>query len=237
MNKIFILFKREYKAAVKTKSFIISLVLLPIIMSGGLIVVILNEEKIDTEEKKVVIIDHSGLLEEPIKQSIDLRNSKHIFDPQTNKQIQPFYYVEFHDADSANSFKQQLKLSERVRSKEIHAFIEIGPGILKPNESPETAYLKYYSEHSFNDEVRNWLNNNINNLLREIRAEEINLDPSVSQNLFAWSNMETMGLVNVDKKTGEEKAAERSDPFQSFIIPYIFLLLMFMLTMMSAAPL
>ena len=56
-----------------------------------------------------------------------------------------------------------------------------------------------------------YMNNNINNILREIRAKEINLDPAVSQNLFAWSNMETMGLVNVDKKTGEEKGGKKED--------------------------
>ena len=35
MDKILTLFKREYRAAVRTKSFLISLILVPIMMGGG----------------------------------------------------------------------------------------------------------------------------------------------------------------------------------------------------------
>ncbi len=55
--------------------------------------------------------------------------------------------------------------------------------------------------------------------------------------MLRWINVEGMGLVSVDKKTGEQQAAEKTNELQSFLVPYIMLILMFMLTMMSAIPL
>ena len=57
MRKILRLIKREYKAAVKTKGFIIGLVLAPIMMSGGIIAFALLKDRVDTTGKRVAIVD------------------------------------------------------------------------------------------------------------------------------------------------------------------------------------
>ena len=62
MHKILTLFKREYKAAVRTKSFIISLLLVPIMMGGGFAAVLIMENKVDTEDKHFTVIDRTGEL-------------------------------------------------------------------------------------------------------------------------------------------------------------------------------
>ena len=67
MRKIWTLFKREYRAAVRTKSFIISLLLVPIMMGGGFVAMIIMEKNKDTDDKKFIVIDHSGLMIEPMK--------------------------------------------------------------------------------------------------------------------------------------------------------------------------
>ncbi|MCK5704833.1 MAG: ABC transporter permease, partial [Cyclobacteriaceae bacterium] len=87
------------------------------------------------------------------------------------------------------------------------------------------------------DNARDWVSNSINNFLREQRGEALNLDKEVSKELMAWIRIEGMGLVNIDKKTGEQQNAEKTNEMQSFLVPYIILMLMFMLTMMSAIPL
>ena len=66
MRKIFVIALREYKAAVKTKSFIISLILVPVLMGGSIAVSILTEDKVDTVNKKYMVIDHSGLFSDAI---------------------------------------------------------------------------------------------------------------------------------------------------------------------------
>jgi ABC-2 type transport system permease protein len=236
MYKIWTLFKREYRAAVRTKSFIISLVLVPIMMGGGFAAMIIMENNKDTDDKHFVVIDHSGLMTVPLQKALETRNSVDIFHSHTGEKIDAIYVVEFMEPDIQNPEAQQLALSDRVESQELHAFIEIGPDILHPAGEEKEAFLKYYSQHSFNDQIRYWFQNVVNNNLREIRAAELNLDEAQAEELLWWINVEGMGLVTVDKKTGEQQEAEKTNELQSFLVPYVLLIMMFMLVMMSAIP-
>jgi len=235
MNKVLTLFKREYRAAVKTKSFIISLLLVPILMGGGFLAVIISENKQDTEDKHFVIIDHSGLMREPLQDALDNRNQNGIFDPETQEKVAPAYQVEFQDPMN-DRLEQHRILSDQVKSAKLHAFIEIGPDILHPTEGSDS-YMRYYSEHSFGDDIRYWFRNIVNNQLRVLRVAELNLEAEETADLFNEIYVEGMGLVTVDKKTGEQQEATRANELQSFLVPYVVTLLMFMLAMMGAIPL
>jgi ABC-2 type transport system permease protein len=236
MNKIWTLFKREYRAAVRTKSFIISLVLVPIMMGGGFAAMIIMENNKDTDDKHFVVIDHSGLMTAPLEKALEARNNEDIFHSHTQEKIDAAYVVEFMEPELQDPEAQRLALSDRVESQELHAFIEIGPDILHPAGENKEAYLKYYSQHSFNDQIRYWFQNEVNNKLREIRATELNLDETQAQELLWWIDVEGMGLVSVDKKTGEQQEAEKTNELQTFLIPYVLLIMMFMFVMMGAIP-
>lgn len=236
MDKVLTLFKREYRAAVRTKSFIISLLLVPLLMGGGFLVVFLTERNQDTGDKNVVIIDYSGFMEEPLNAAIERRNQQEIYDAESGEKVRSEYKIEFVAPDPENRMEQQLQLSQRVQSGELHAFMEIGADVLHPS-GKEGGYLRYYSEHAFNDNVRDWFRNVINNYLQQQRVAELNLDPSMTSDLFTWLNIEGLGLVTVDKKTGEQQEAQQTNELQSFLVPYIIVLMMFMLVMMSAVPL
>ncbi|MCK4748542.1 MAG: ABC transporter permease, partial [Bacteroidales bacterium] len=229
------LFKREYRAAVRTKSFLISLFLVPLLMGGGFLAVIIMENKQDTEDKNFVVIDHSGLMIDPLRDALDIRNQREVTDPETGEKVMSAYIVEFVEP-SGDRMAQQQELSDRVKNAEIHAFIEIGPGILHPSDESDS-YLRYYSEHSFGDDIRYWFRSIINDQLRMLRVAELDLEETQTADLFMWLEVDGMGLVTVDKKTGEQQEAEQSNELQSFLVPYIITLLMFMLVMMSAIPL
>ncbi len=236
MHKILTLFKREYRAAVRTKSFVIGLLLVPLLMGGGFLAVLITENRKDTDDKKVAVIDYSGIMTEPLKEALEFRNKQDIFDSETGEKVSSAYVVEFVAPDVENRMAQQRALSERVQSGELHAFLEIGPDVLHP-AGGEEGYLRYYTEHSFNDDVRDWFRNAINSRLQQLRVAELNLDSEQSADLFTWIGIDGMGLVTVDKKTGEQQEAQRTNELQSFFVPYVIVLLMFMLVMMSAIPL
>lgn len=236
MHKIWTLFKREYRAAVRTKSFIISLVLVPIMMGGGFAAMIIMENNKDTDDKHFVVIDHSGLMTGPLSEALETRNKEEIFHSHTGEKIDAAFVVEFVEADMQDPQSQYLALSERVESQELHAFIEIGPDLLNPAGEDKEAYIKYYSQHSFDDDARYWFQNVVNNRVQNIRAAALNLDETQAKNLMYWINVEGMGLFSVDEKTGEQQEAEKTNELQTFLVPYIMLLLMFMLVMMSAIP-
>ena len=95
MHKIFTLFKREYRAAVRTKSFIISLLLVPIMMGGGFAAVIIMENKEDTDDKHFTVIDRTGELEELLQEAVENRNNKDIIHSRSGEQTDPAFVVEF----------------------------------------------------------------------------------------------------------------------------------------------
>jgi ABC-2 type transport system permease protein len=237
MNKILILAKREYNAAVRTKGFIIGLLLAPVFMGGSLIVFALMKDKVDLTEKHIAIIDHSGLMTEYLANAVEERNKTEIYNKETGAQIKPAYYVEFVNPDTTKGFEQKLELSNKVRSKKLHAFIEIGPNILHQGNDPVKSGIRYYSENSALDPVRDWFAGSINNRIRQLRIKELNLDDKSVEGLFNWINLEGLGLISVDKKTGTMQDARQIGVAETIIIPYIMVLLMFMMLMLSAIPL
>jgi ABC-2 type transport system permease protein len=237
MRKILVLTLREYRTSVRTKSFIVGIILAPILMGGGLIAFMLLKDRTDISDKKIVVIDHTEYMTEVLKEAAQYRNENDIFHSETGEQIRPAYILEFVEPETEDPFRQKLELSDRVRSHELHAYIEIGSGILYPGEDPENAKLQYFSEHSFMDDVLNWFGWPINNQLRKMRVADLGIDEAEMQDLFYWVNIESMGLVEIDRKTGDVKDAERSNELEAFFMPYILMLLMFMMVMMTAVPL
>ena len=236
MNKALIIAKREYKAAVRTKGFLVSILLLPVFMGGGLLVFSLLKDKVDISDKHIAVIDNSGLFGEFLIQTAESWNKNDIFNEKL-EQVYPCYYLELVKPDTSAADSQKLTLSERVRNKEIHAFIQIGANVIHPEEGEEQSRIFYYGENAAVDNVRNWFNNVINNKIREIRVLELGIDQTKVKNLFYWVNAEGMGLANVDTKTGKVVDARKSSEMQTILVPYILLLLMFMMIMMSAVPL
>jgi ABC-type Na+ efflux pump permease subunit len=60
MPKILKLATREYLESVKTKGFIIMLVMMPLVMGGSGIAMLLFQGQVDTWDKRVAGLDHSG---------------------------------------------------------------------------------------------------------------------------------------------------------------------------------
>ncbi len=237
MNKTLVIAKREYRAAVRTKGFLITLLLLPIFMGGGLIVMALTQDKVDTTDKRIAVIDHSGILGETLKQKAELRNISEVTDSATGEKIAPAYTIIMVSPDTVDPDAQKLKLSDQVRNKEVEAFIQIGTDIVHPKPGTDGSRIFYFSENSMMDETRNWIGYVLNEKIREIRIEEIGIAPEKVSDLFYWVNMEGMGLMKKDTRTGDIQDARQSNVFETIFIPYILMFLMFMSLMMSAIPL
>jgi ABC-2 type transport system permease protein len=236
MNKALIIAKREYRAAVRTKGFLLALILLPLFMGGGLLVFTLFKDKVDLDDKRIAVIDHSGLFEDYLENAAENRNTNEIFNEKGEK-IAPAIFFEFITTDSADMNLQKLNLSDRVRKKELHAFIQIGSDVLHPHPGEEQSGIFYYAENAALDNIRNWSGNVINNRIREIRILELGVDHDKVADLFYWINVEGLGLLNIDTKTGAIIDARKSSELQTILVPYVLLLLMFMMLMMSAIPL
>jgi len=235
MYKVFRLALREYVAAVKTKGFIIGLVMLPILMSGSMIAMALLKDQVDIRERNIVVLDETGEFKDMLQEAAEYRNSNQIFDPEDSSQVQPVYRIEFVDVDTAATIIQMGALSDRVRRGEIHAFLHIGSSLVHPSEDPENAYLNYHAESAALDDIRDWLRDPINNHLRRLRLEDAGIDESQIPDLFHWSWVTAKGLLTVDEK-GNIIDAGASNEIRAIIVPLVMMMLMFMMSMMGAMP-
>lgn len=209
MHKIMILAGREYKAAVRTKGFIIGLVLTPILMSSGFIAIKLSQKMADVSDKTIAVIDRSGVMADAIVEAAKTRNDTGLFDA-SGKKVRPAYRIEIIAPDDKNPAGQRLALSNRIRGKKLHAFVEIGTGILHPTGSTRESGVAYYSESAMMDDARQWLSWPVNNRLRRLRMDDAGIDESKVRDLFAWMNIEALEPVSVDKGTGKIGDVRRS---------------------------
>ena len=135
MRRILRIARREYKVAVRTKGFIISLVVAPLLMGGSALVVMLTEDRVDTTDQVLAVVDHSGAVVDGLAEAAEERNTNWIFNEETGKKNKPAYIIEAIEPDTAAPAAQRLELSNRVRRGEIHAFLEVGPEVVQQFET------------------------------------------------------------------------------------------------------
>lgn len=236
MYKIVILALREYKASVKTKGFIIGLVVVPVLMMGGLFTYSIFGDKVDINSKNIAVIDHTGKILPAIEEAANFYNETQVFDTSSGKQLRPKYIIESVAKNSEDEKAQMITLSKRVKNKEIHAFVIIGENVIHPSQEGNSI-VNYYSENSFMDDIRTWLRGIINDKVRQLRVADLGLEQEQVATLFSWIDVKGLGLIEVNDSGEVLKNARESNMTESFFIPYILMMLMFMMIMMSATPL
>ena len=99
MRKVIRFAIREYRAAVKTKGFIIGLILAPIMMSGGMIAFILLKDRVDTTDKHVAVLDHTKVVAEALIDAAKYHNENETLDKETGEKVAREHGIELLYAD------------------------------------------------------------------------------------------------------------------------------------------
>ena len=64
MNKILVIARREYLAMVATKTFLVTLIMMPILMFGGLILIHTLSKINGGQKRSIIVVDGTGKLGE-----------------------------------------------------------------------------------------------------------------------------------------------------------------------------
>lgn len=235
MRKALKIAKREYKASVRTKGFIVTLVMMPVLMGGSVVGTALLEDRGDTTDKRIAIVDRSGVVAQALVEAAEERNDAEVHD-DSGKKVKPAYIMEIVEPQE-DTAAQRLELSNRVRRGEIFAFVDIGTDVLHPRDDIDTDRIQYHGENTVLDDVRQWMAWPVNNRLRRARLTDAGVDEESIPDLFGWISVEGLGLVSLDEETGAVREAERSDAGKAIGVPVILMMLMFMMIMMGAIPL
>ncbi len=239
MRKTFVVAMREYQAAVRTKTFIITLVLMPIMMGGGVGMQLLLHDKVDTTDKHIAVVDLTGQLYIPLSSAATERNEKGIFveEEGETKQIKPRYLIEQETPVSDNRDEMIFALSERVRNEEIFGFVIIEPDAINNSDpNPMRHAMSYYSNSPTYDDILRWIDDPINEAIQVSRMKTANLDAAIVMKATQKHRMANLGLVEKDED-GKITKAQQTNELANIIVPLGMMMLMFMTIMIGATPL
>jgi len=235
MRKILKVARRDYLATVRTKGFLVGLVLAPLLMGGSLIVMALFRDRTDPRDRKIAVVDRSGVVADALVRAAAERNARDTV-AAAGRSRQAAYLIEVIRPNERDPALQRLLLSDRVRAKELHAFVEVGPHALHPGRDTTERHLAYHSQNAVLDETRGWIAEQANAALRRQRLLEAGIDTSVVPDLFQTIEGAPLGLLSRDPATGRITDALKSDEKAAIFAPMVIMLLMLMMLMFSAMP-
>lgn len=225
MKKILIVAQSEFATLVRTKAFIIGIILLPVVMGGSMLLARATSNTTDDTERTFAILDHTRAL------GAGLAEVAGATGPQGNgEQGAKFVPVQI-SVDGRNIDDLRLELSDKVRRKELFAFVEIPADILEPQSR---AQVLYYSDHPSYLALPVWLRSVTGQLVQRHRFARAGVDATLVARLTTPVRVDQLGLV-VRDGSGRTAAAKQVDRARAQGVPFVFLVLMFM-TIMSSAP-
>ncbi len=264
MRKTIVIAVREYTAAVKTKAFIISVVAMPVFMGGAIVAQHFMKDKVDTTDKQFAVLDQTGSLYDAIAEAARERDQRDVYEGEVpeRKKIRPRFLIERVEASSEDPNQTAFELSERVRKKELFAFVIIGPDVVEPRHEPmmilmrmvvlvspspsmqslleekmqTRARVAYHSNSPTYDDVEDWLRVVLNHRVQELRFEAVHLEPEVVRRATQHVPVANLGLLSLDEE-GRIQEAEKTNKVVTFLVPIGMMMLMWMIVLVSASPL
>ncbi|HEY7313812.1 MAG TPA: ABC transporter permease [Gemmataceae bacterium] len=230
MRKMLVVAVREYLAAVRTKAFVISLIVMPILMGGSAFMQWLLRDIRDTTPKTFAVVDRTP--GEQLRKEIEEIAAQHNDPPFKIERVTP----------SEARDEQRAELSERVRKGDYFGFLDIGAHVLEPasaeTESEESHCIRYQSNHPTNRAFTQLMETKLVPKVQEIRFARERMHGSLQQVRAVMQpvKIESKGLTRRNDR-GEIEDATPQTLLAPVLVPLGLLILMFMVIMMSATPL
>jgi ABC-type Na+ efflux pump permease subunit len=254
VRKIWVIAVREYQAAVRTKSFLVSLFLMPILMGGAVVVDRITTKLQDTGEKRFAVVDRTPgqALFGALAAAAQKRNQHEIYDPKTGKQDEPVFLLEPIEpsADTPKAIdEQRYQLSERVYHNEFFGFLEIGADVSGftrspplstaagvPQNSSDRAVLRYQSNNPTYSAFYRWAEKALNEEIERQRCSHFGVAPEKINAIVRPVPLLSKGLSR-HTASGKIEDPPTESQIAHFLMPVGFIVLMFLLIMVGATPL
>lgn len=225
MRKALVVAGAELQNALRSRAFIISLVLMPVLMGGSIAAQKAVAGHKDTTERKFAVIDGTGKLYAGIAERTEARNT--LLAASAGR-----YVPEQTTAEAGQLDELRLALSERVRAKELFAFVEI-PADALDTGSPLGSTIAYYSDDPTYEDLRVWIEAAASDTARTERLRAIGADPEVITKLQAPLRASHNGLF-ARGADGAIVSAAPVDRVRAYGVPLVLLFIVFMVVMTSA---
>lgn len=229
MNRILTIAQSEFLTLVKTKAFIIGILLMPVLMVGFFFFMSFAQRHVDVETRRFAVVDQSGVLYEALASAAERRNADHV---QDGTRTGPEFLPSRVDPGARPLDELKVELSAQVKRKELFAFVEIPADVLTATGA-DIPPIRYYSESTSYEPLPAWLRSTLNEEITRRRFDSAGIDQALIARLNARTPLTTFGLVE-RAADGSVKDAQEVDQIARMMAPFFFLFLMFMTVMTSA---
>jgi ABC-2 type transport system permease protein len=209
MNKKLAVAKWEFIEKVKTKTFLISLILTPAIMVAFGVLPTLLASKPDEHQIVIGMIDETGKIVEPLAKRLDEKYK--LPDKQPN-------YVVRNLRDGRTFQDIRSEANKLVSSNEIEGYFYIPATVF------DSGKVEYRAENVSNFRVQERFSRNLEDIVIETRAVNKGYDPATIKKLMADVDVKSIKVTG----KGEEK---ESGFFEAFISSYVFIMMLMSLVL------
>jgi ABC-2 type transport system permease protein len=230
----------EFQALIRTKFFIVGILLVPIMVIASIGFTNYAEKQGDTEVHRIAIIDRTGLILAAVQRAAAAPAPKDTtpVDPEatpgelntvtkpSNLEIVPV------SVDGRALDDVKVELSNQVKAKALFGFVDIPPTVLSDNAN-EAVAIDYFTENVSNRDVPRWLNQVINQEITRRRFEAAHVDMSLTDRLSKTTRLTTRALVE-RSQDGSVQRAREVHSWETFAVPFGLMYLLFLAVMMSA---
>jgi ABC-2 type transport system permease protein len=227
MNRIFVVAQTEFLALVRRKAFLVGILMMPALMVAFITFMNYAEQYVDTEDRAIAVIDHTGVLYGPLARAAETRNSEAAKDAGRTPGK---YLLSRVDPGGRDADAIAADLSDRVRRKELFAFVDLPAGLVKPSSKDS---VRFYAQTTSARGVTNWIEREVNEEIARQRFASVGLDPAVAEQLMTHADVTPFGLVE-RAANGTVAPAKEVDELSKIALPMFILVLMFLAVMTGA---
>jgi ABC-type Na+ efflux pump permease subunit len=240
-RKIWIVASTEFGSAIRTKAFIVGILLMPVITGLSVVIQLFVAKRTDTRPRMIAIVDRTGELYPALDRAAQSHNAQTI-DLRSKKAVRPRIQASSITTQSQGEVAPMvlLELSDRIRRGELDAFVVIPPRAIETPRSPvmPAPALEYHSDNPNDDVIRDWLEAAVNEEVRARRYRGAGVDQALADRLNQPLAIDNLGLVDRDLSVGDGqlavKPAQKVDRIRTFVVPAILMFAMLFVIMTSA---
>lgn len=219
-NKVVTVIKREYMTRVKSKGFIISLFLMPVLMSGIVLLssfLAIMDDKTQ-EMRKLAVIDETGEIFEQLQRTIAEHRT-------FQRKGEPIYQL--HEESTATE-ASKISLRERVNAKDLYAYLEI------PKDVFTNGAVGFYARTATNFEVQNALRRIISDIVRDKRFAESGYSQREVRRLMRSVTFNAYAVKSSKGKDGSARVESAIETGARLGLGYLLVFVLYMFVLIYA---
>lgn len=251
---------------VATKPFLVSLILMPILMFGSIFAIQFLGKLDKSEEQKIAVWDPEGKIFGLLKQAADARNSivkaslessevgsdqlahekleKGLKKPGSGPIPDKDLFLIQRLENEILTDEDRVELSNKVRNKELHAFLEVPSGVADlSNLAPQDGSggesvlkeIKFYSSGGGIQPSRRWVSSVVSEFVKQERMSELGVDLQKVQLASVPVTVKSLGLVE-KSSDGKVTTKQSKGALEAIFVPMGMMMFMMMVIFLAGMP-